>query len=213
MKEFKFKNLKKILDYINLLKQTPTAYNSVFSTLKKMLLFTILYLLVTAVAALVVIFSVNKNTKIVTVPKVVNKEFFYAYKSLHERGLNVDIDLRYYNNIPRGVVTYQSIEPLKEVKENRIIKVIVSLGAPKKVVTKSTNEIEVRSYVINFKLPDNYDTGKVKIVIDDEKEKGRVVFNDVINKTNVIRFAVKIYGNGSEKIFINDELYLEKEIE
>ncbi len=213
MSAIKFTNLKKILLYINKLKRTSTNYNSVFSTIKKMVLFTLFYLLLTGIAAVIIIFSVNKDIKIVTVPKVVNMKFYKAYQILHKSNINVEVELRYYNNIPEGVVSFQSIEPLKKIKEHRIIKLIVSLGKKGGVAENENTEEEVKSYVINFKLPDMYETGKVKIIISDNKDSSRVVYDDIVSNTNIIKFATKVYGTGTEKIYINDELYLEKEIE
>ncbi len=213
MSNIKFTNLKKILLYINELRHTSTSYNSVFSTIKKMLLFTFFYLLLTGIAAVIIVFSINKDVKIVTTPKVVNMKFYKAYQVLHKLNINVVIDLRYYNNIPEGIVAFQSIEPLKKIKEKRMMKLIVSLGK-KSQTSISTNKIlKVTSYLVNFKLPDMYETGKVKIVISDSKNSSRVVFEDVVSSTNIIKFATKVYGKGIEKIYINDGLYLEKEIE
>ncbi len=207
-----FYNLRKIFKYIQHLKQQRAEGVSVFTSLKRMAIFFILYLIITGVAALIIIFSLNSNIKIVTVPKVVNIDFAQAYVELHNLGLNVNVELKHFDNIPKGKVAYQSIEPLKKVKEKRTIKLIVSLGSKFKKVTEGPKE-ELRSYIINFKLPENYKTAKVKIMIDDEKSKNRVIFNDVISQTNLIKIPVKIYGRATKKIFINDELFLEKEIE
>lgn len=209
----KFYNLKRIMRYIQHLRRQRAEGISIFTSLKRMAIFFILYLIITGVTALIIIFSLNSNIKIVTVPKVVNMDFMRAYQELHNLGLNVDIELKHFENIPWGIVAYQSIQPLKKVKEKRTIQLIVSLGPESEKILIKKPIAEVRSYVINFKLPDNYETAKVKIIIDDAKSKNRVVFDDVIAQTNIIKVPLKIYGTATQKIFINDSLFLEKEIE
>jgi len=209
----KFYNLRKILNYIAYLKRTRADGISIFTSLKRMIIFFILYLLITGVVALIVIFSVNSNIKIVTVPKVVNMDFYKAYIELHNIGLNVKVELKYFDNIPEGKVAYQSINPLKKVKEKRTINLIVSLGPKEYKKGRKEVETNMRSFVINFKLPDNYSKAKVKIIIEDEKNKSRTVFEDIVSPTNLIKIPVKLYGTAKEKILIDDKLFIEKEIE
>jgi len=40
-----------------------------------------------------------------------------------------------------------------------------------------------------------------------------LVFDNIVSSNEEIRLPLKIYGNGIEKIFINENLYLEKPIE
>ncbi len=209
----KFYNLRRIFRYIQYLRRQRAEGVSIFTSLKRMAIFFILYLIITGITALIIIFTLNSNIKIVTVPKVVNMDFARAYQELHNLGLNVDIELKHFENIPKGIVAYQSIEPLKKVKEKRTIQLIISLGPESETALIKKPLAKVRSYVINFKLPDKYETAKVKIIIDDAKSKNRVVFDDVIAQTNIIRVPLKIYGTATQKIFINDSLFLEKEIE
>jgi beta-lactam-binding protein with PASTA domain len=151
--------------------------------------------------------------KIVTVPKVVNMDFGPAYVELADLGLNIDVELKHFPHISKGIVAHQSIEPLKKVKENRTIKLIISLGS--RTAESSTGKAyeSIRSYIINFKLPPQYDTAKVTIMISDSEGDNRTIFKDVISKTNILKIPVKLHGIATEKIYINDNLYIEKEIE
>ncbi len=208
----KLYNLQKILNYIAYLKRTRANGISIFTSLKRMIIFFILYLLITGVVALIVIFSINSNIKIVTVPKVVNMDFYRAYIELHNLGLNVSVELKNFDNIPEGKVAYQSIAPLKKVKEKRTINLIISLGPKEYKKTSLDIESNMRSYVINFKLPDNYNQAKVTIIVEDEMDT-KTVFEDIVSPTNLIRVPVKLYGQAKEKILIDNELFIEKEIE
>lgn len=213
MLKIKFYNLKKIFKKINKMQTEPLNYPSVFSSIKKMILFFILYLFVTIVATFIIIFSFNKNIKKVSVPKVVNMEFHSAYKVLNERGLHVDIELKKDNNIPRGIVVFQSIPEHKKVKKGRKIKLVISLGSRGVVNIQAKTRYEVNTYIINFKLPDQYDEAKVKVIISDDKIVDKVIFNEILSSTNnKIRLPVKINGQGIQKIYINDDLFIEKDI-
>ena len=213
MLKIKFYNLKKIFGYINKLKTQPLNYPSVFSSMKKMILFFILYLFITGITALIIIFSINKNPEMVTVPKVINLNFYRAYEILYQKGFNVDVELKYSKNIKKGKIAFQSISEQKKVKKGRKIKLIISLGQeqPDKQVT--VEEYEINSYVINFKLPETYDTARVKILISDEKETGRLLFDEIISQTNKLKMLVKYYGHGIYKIYINEDLFIEKDFE
>ncbi len=213
MLKIKFYNLKKIFKKVNELKTMPVDYPSVFSSIKKMVLFFILYLFVTGITAIIIIFSFNKSKGRITVPKVINLEFYEAYQILNSKGFNVDIDLKKFNNIERGKVAYQSISEHKKVKKGRKIKLVISLGV--KGIKGSSSQVnhEINSYIINFKLPKQYETARLKILMSDEKETDRVLFDDIICPTNKIQLPVKIYGHGIQKIYINDELFIEKDIE
>ena len=213
MAQFKSENLKKIINYVDELKQKPIHYPSVFSSIKKMTLFFLLYLFLTGIVAIIIIFSFNKKQQIVTVPKVINMEFYNAYKLLHEKNFQVDLELKNMNNIPQGKVAFQSIEEGKKVKKGRMIKIIVSLGTSGLPETEVVETENLNSYIIKFKLPDKYEEGRVKILVSDNKTTDKIVYNELINKTNLIILPVKIYGNGIQKVYINDELYLEKDIE
>jgi len=210
----KFYNIQKIKEFFLELKRKKAEGISVFTSLKRMLIFFILYILITIVVAMIVIFSQVANYKIVTVPNVVNMEFHNAYSELHKLGLNVDIELKHFNNVEQGRVAFQSISPLKKVKQGRRINLVVSLGAASEQVTVETQkETLMRSYVLLFKLPSNYEKSRVQIFITDETVKDKLVFDNIVSSNEEIRLPLKIYGNGIEKIFINENLYLEKPIE
>jgi len=213
MLKIKFQNLKKVFHYINRLKTTPVNYSSIFNSIKKMVLFFILYIFITGITVLIVIFSINKNQEIIAVPKIVNLPFYKAYQVLYSDGFNVDIELKYFNNIQKGIVAFQSIKEQKKVKKGRKIKLIVSLG-PKYLAKESPEqEYQLNSYVINFKLPEVYEKARVKILISDEKEADKLVFDEIIFQTNKLKIPVKIHGQGIKKIYINDDLFIEKDFE
>ncbi|MBN1897237.1 MAG: PASTA domain-containing protein [Spirochaetes bacterium] len=209
----RFYNIKRIISYIQYLRNKRVEGLSVFTSIKRMFLFFFLYLFITGITALIIIFSINSKVKIVTVPKVVNMDFGPAYVELAAIGLNIDVELKQFPHIPKGIVAHQSIEPLKKVKENRTIKLIVSLGSGTAESSDERLFESIRSYIINFKLPPQYDTAKVTIMISDTEGDNRVVFKDVISKTNILKIPVKLHGMATEKIYINDNLYIEKEIE
>ncbi|MDD5067536.1 MAG: PASTA domain-containing protein [bacterium] len=213
MLKIKFTNFKKIMDYINQLKQTPLGYASVFSSLKKMVLFFILYLFITGLTAIIIIFSFNKKQEIVLVPKVINMEFYNAYKILHSYDFNVEIELKSFNNINSGLVAFQSLQEGKKVKKGRKIKLIISSGAVSADHDETSDDATLNSYIIKFKLPESYSEGRVKILFSDNKYSDKVIFNELVYPTNKIMIPIKIYGNGIQKIYINDELYIEKDIE
>ena len=213
MTKIRFYNLKKIFKFINRLKTEPIGFPSVFSSIKKMTMFFILYLFVTGITALIVIFSINKNQEMETVPKVINMKFYKAYEVLNSRGFNVDLELKTFNNFNKGIVAYQSIEEQKKVKKGRKIKLVVSLGAKKEEEYSGGLEYEINSYIIKFKLPENFDTARVKILLSDEKEKDILLFDRIISPTNKILLPVKIHGQGIQKIYIDEELFIEKDIE
>ena len=212
MLKIKFYNLKKIFEYIGKIRTKPINYPSVFSSVKKMILFFLLYLFITGIAALIVIFAINKNQDIVIVPKVINLEFYKAYKVLSEKGFNVEIELKTFNNIYAGRVAFQSITEQKKVKQGRKIKLIVSIGESEdKMSTRQTYEII--THIIHFKLPEIYNDARVKIVVDDEKESERLVFDQIITRRTNLQIPVKIHGQGIKKIYINDKLFIEKDFE
>ncbi len=213
MTKIRFYNLKKIFKFINRLKTEPIGFPSVFSSIKKMTMFFILYLFVTGITALIVIFSINKNQEMETVPKVINMKFYKAYEVLNSRGFNVDLELKTFNNFNKGIVAYQSIEEQKKVKKGRKIKLVVSLGAKKEEEYSGGLEYVINSYIIKFKLPENFDTARVKILLSDEKEKDILLFDRIISPTNKILLPVKIHGQGIQKIYIDEELFIEKDIE
>lgn len=213
MFNLRFHNLRKILDYIREIRNKPIAYPSVFSTLKKMFLFLILYLFVTGVTAVIVIFSFNKKQETVLVPKVISMEFYRAYKLLYERDFVVEVELKPFNNFSSGVVAFQSITEGKKVKKGRKITLIVSSGISGEDYSGGEDTPVLNSFIIRFKLPEKYDEGRVRILISDKKVTDRVVFDELASPTNKIMIPVKIYGNGIQKIYINDELYIEKDIE
>lgn len=166
----------------------------------------------TGIVTIIIIFSFNKSHKIIIVPKVINMDFSRAYKILHSKGFNVDIELKKFNNIPKDIVAFQSIQEEKKVKKGRKINLVVSTGEN----NISDNELDLsstfNSYVIKFKLPENYSEGHVKILISDNKVTDKVVFNDTVTKATNILIPVKIDGNGIQKIYINDNFYIEKDI-
>ena len=140
-------------------------------------------------------------------------KFYKAYEVLNSQGINVSLELKYFNNFKKGIVAYQSIEEEETVKKGRKIKLIVSLGPE-----KSKEEIQKQEYEINrtriiWRLPKTHDTARVKILITDEKEKDRVVFDQIISRTNKINFPADIHGQGIKKIYIDDELFIEQDIE
>ena len=213
MLKIKFYNLKKIVNYIRKLKTTPLNYPSVFNSVKKMILFFVLYIFMTGITVLIVIFSINKDQEMVLVPKTVNLNFYEAYQILYSKGFNVDIDLKHLNNINKGMVAFQSIAEQKKVKKGRKIKLIVSLG-PKRLEYEATSqEYDLNSYIISFKLPETHETARVKIVVSDDKETDRLMFDEIISRTNKLRIPVKIHGHGIKKIYINEELFIEKDFE
>lgn len=213
MLNIKFYNIKKIYDYIKELKTRPLNYPSVFSSVKRMVLFFILYLFITGITTMIIIFSINKNQEIVMVPKVINLEFYKAYQILYSKGFNVDLELKYLNNIDKGKVAFQSIAEQKKVKKGRKIKLVVSLGPEQAENEEINEENEMNFYVINFKLPETYKTARVKILVSDDKESDKVLFNEIISQTNKLKLPVKIHGHGIQKIYINEELFIEKDVE
>ncbi len=213
MLKIRFHNLKRIFNYINKLKTEPVGFPSVFSSIKKMVLFAALIFFVSGVTFFIVVFAFNKNRETVSVPKVINMKFYKAYEVLNSQGINVSLELKYFNNFKKGIVAYQSIEEEETVKKGRKIKLIVSLGPE-----KSKEEIQKQEYEINrtriiWRLPKTHDTARVKILITDEKEKDRVVFDQIISRTNKINFPADIHGQGIKKIYIDDELFIEQDIE
>ena len=213
MLKIKFYNLKKVFNYIRKLKTTPLNYPSVFNSVKKMVLFFILYIFITGIVVLIVIFSINRNQEMVVVPKIVNLDFYKAYQILSSKGFNVDIDLKYFNNFNKGIIAFQSIAEQKKVKKGRKIKLIVSLGSKYIKEEVTSQEYELNSYVINFKLPETHETARVKIMISDDKETDRLVFDEIISQTNKLKIPVKIHGHGIKKIYINEDLFIEKDFE
>lgn len=209
----KFYNIKKILEFINTLKQKKAEGISVFTALKRMLIFFFLYIFITAIVAMIIIFSLNKNNKIVVVPNVVNLDFEKAYLELHKLGLNVDVELKSFNNIEKGKVAFQSIQPLRKVKQGRVITLIVSLGQTSEKREEILTEPQMYSYLLNFKLPEMYTQARVKILIDDEKEKDKPVFDNIITSNEEIKLPLKLYGKATAKIFIDEKLYIEKPLE
>ncbi len=212
MLKIKFYNLKRILNYVRKLKTTPVNYPSVFNSIKKMMLYFILYIFITGITVLIVIFSINKNQEIVSVPKIINLNFYKAYEILYSKGFNIDIELKYFNNINKGIVAFQSIAEQKKVKKGRKIKVIVSLGSKHLEDEEIKQDYVLNSYVINFKLPETYETARVKILVSDDKETGRLVFDQIISQTNKLKITIKFYGHGIKKIYINEELFIEKDL-
>ncbi|MBU1078002.1 MAG: PASTA domain-containing protein [Spirochaetes bacterium] len=213
MLKIKFYNLKKIFKQIGKLKTEPVNYPSVFNSIKKMSLFFFLYLFVTGITTLIIIFSLNSSKETMVVPKVINAEFYKAYYSLNKLGFNVDIELQNFNNIHSGIVAYQSITEQKKVKKGRKIKLVISLGPKGTEGLEGTDGYDLNSHMIEFKLPDKYNTARLKILVTDNKDTDRTVFNDIISSSNKIQLPVKIYGHGIQKIYINDELFIEKDIE
>ncbi len=209
----RFENLKSILRYIRRLKREPVEKNSVFNSFKKMLIFFILYVFITGVVAIIVIFSATEDNKIVTVPNVIGKPFYKGFQILDKIGLDVDIELRHYENTAPGIIKFQSIEPLRKVKEGRKILLIVSLGPKGREEKKAEIKKPIKSYVVKFKLPEIYKEADVRITIQDEySEKEKTVFNQhITSETNVI-FMINFRGKAIKRIYINDELYLEESI-
>ncbi len=97
-------------------------------SLKKMVFLILFVLFVTAIVGLVVFILLGAGARTVVVPDVVGKDLFYALVNLQEKNLFAYVDGKFTAGYPKGTVVEQYPGPGSVVRENRVVRIIVSLG-------------------------------------------------------------------------------------
>ena len=218
-----FENIKELKSIISESKKKRVKGISVFQSVFRMIVFLVTYGLIMIFVTIFTYKILSHSAKLVKMPNVVNKKFLEAYMILHNLNLNVKVQLKNYDTIPYGVVVAQSIPYTKLIKERRMLTLTVSQGKSTIVLpTIQSNQIEYRSLYVVFQvpkpLPQSLFTNtsatnvSVKIYVSDEGQyKNELVYSDTSALGEIIKVPLKATGRVHEKIFLNQQLYLERD--
>ena len=141
--------------------------------IKLILSLIIFFLMASVLGALAFSFSNYFMVKEIEVPNVENLHIDEAIKKLKDNNLQSEIaERKYSNELEVNMVISQNPEQGKMIKENQIIKLIVSKGPRQIEVPSLTGKFEVEATSLLENL--GFEIGEVKYEFNDEFENGKV---------------------------------------
>lgn len=148
-----------------------------------------------------VIVSTTKNDLKVVVPNVTHKTVEEAKIILEKYKLNYEIIENQENILPKGTIISQSPNSNEEILEGDMVKLVVSLGLPEKVVIMPNLIGKTKSEVISI-LEKNNLKYSFEQIEDIQKENDTIIFQDISSgsevKENTI-IKLKVVNNDNLK--------------
>ena len=184
-------NVKKIGFFQRLLikLKTPTEnkHTDIYTRfLRKMLFFAVLAGALAVITVFAVLTIKSIGTPLTKVPSVIGMNVVDAALALEERGLVVQIDKKFDKTIDRFVVVEQYPSPGITVREDRVVKILVSMGKDTFIVPDliGMNRNEAESILKQNKI-----TYTVKIIQASEYQTNVVISQDLKAGQEVERFV------------------------
>lgn len=197
----RFSNIDNIKRFIRESKTRNKRGLSLFDSIWRIILLLLAYFVVTIIITLLVMNFLIHKVGTVIMPDVNGKQFVNAYIELKNLNLNVNPELRYYDNISFGIVTSQSISPGCMIKEKRTVKLVISGGK-----VSETNVIKeskkYNSTVIRTPIPSYISSERVRVVIISSNGNRNTVYQDVVKGGEVLSVPIKYFSHSTSVIYL-----------